>query len=156
MTLHLNETDDNDDDVMYEPDEQSPTKYNIVLCELYNDKIHGNNENSTTHYLVIGMFKCLDIRCLREMSSLYNRSYVEKINTITPHSHIRNYGNIVVRPYYVKPEIAQCILLSSGEQICIIKTIWIRLIQRAWRNVYKRYKTPSIRGLLLNRTRVTS
>ena len=32
---------DTDDDIIYDPDEASQTRYNIVLCELHNPKIHG-------------------------------------------------------------------------------------------------------------------
>jgi len=153
MTLHIDGYNSNSDsssdyeeneDVMYEPDETSPTKYNIVLCEIYNEKIHGNvSENKKelcNHYLVLGIFKKLDMKCLNEMSSFYNKSYMEKINKITPHSTIRNYRNILTSPNYIKPEIAYCICLAGGEEICILKTFWIRIIQRTWKTIYKSRK----------------
>jgi hypothetical protein len=51
------------------------------------------------------------------------------------HPFIRNYRRIVLRPEYIQPEIAECIILSSGESVAILKTFWIRIIQRAWRRV---------------------
>jgi hypothetical protein len=38
------------------------------------------------------------------------------------------------------PEIAQCILLPSGERMCIIKTFWLKLIQRKWKQIYQKRK----------------
>ena len=48
---------------IYDYDEISPTKYNIVLCELYNSKLHGNTNNNdvNNHYLLINRIKKLDI-----------------------------------------------------------------------------------------------
>jgi len=56
------------------------------------------------------------------------------------HSHIRNYRHIISSQKYIKPEIAQCILLPTNELIAILKTFWIRIIQRAWKRVYRARK----------------
>lgn len=53
------------------------------------------------------------------------------------HSHIRNYKHIISSQKYIKPEIAHCILLPTNELVAILKTFWIRIIQRAWKRVYK-------------------
>ena len=130
--------DEDEEDIMYEPDEPSPTKYNIVLCEIYNNKIHGVNRDALINqYMVVATFKHFDVAYLNRMSRFYNGSYVNNINKITPHSCIRNYTHIITRPNYVKPEIAHSIRLEGGEQVCIIKTFWIRLIQRAWKRVFR-------------------
>ena len=131
------EEEEEEHDIMYEADELSPTKFNIVLCDLYNEKLHGGDKKLNSQYMVIGAFKNFDIHYLNRMSRFYNRSYVSKIDKITPHSCIRNYKEIVTRSNYVKPEIAQTILLSGGEQVCILKTFWIRLIQRTWKRVFQ-------------------
>ena len=55
----------------------------------------------------------------------------------TRHPTIRNYFNI--RKRGLKPDIAQNIILSGGEKVSIIKTIWIRIIQRTWKRVYRAY-----------------
>ena len=52
------------------------------------------------------------------------------------HKLIRNYHNIIRRSNYIKPEIAECITLPTGENIAIIKTMWIKIIQRKWKKVY--------------------
>jgi hypothetical protein len=55
-----------------------------------------------------------------------------------PHVCIRNYFNIISRPDYIKPEIGLQIKLDTGEMVAIIKTFWLKLIQRAWKRVYKK------------------
>jgi hypothetical protein len=49
---------------------------------------------------------------------------------------IKNYENIVKNKNYIKPQIAENIVLKSGHTICIIKTIWLRLIQKTWKKIY--------------------
>jgi hypothetical protein len=67
---------------------------------------------------------------------------------LLPHPIIRNYFSIIDNPYYIKPEIAQCITLDSGETIVILKTFWLRIIQRKWKKIYKK-RVEIIRQRLL-------
>ena len=64
----------------------------------------------------------------------YNDSEVES------HNILRNYQNIIARLDYIKPEIAECIELESQYSVAIIKTIWIKLIQRKWKKIYAERK----------------
>jgi len=84
------------------------------------------------------------------------KSYNTQINSITnipSYSIVKNYENIVKNSNYIKPQIAENIVLESGHTICIIKTIWLKLIQRTWKKIYalrkatiaKRCKYESIR-----------
>ena len=57
--------------------------------------------------------------------------WIKKLNII-----IRNYQNIINKPNYIKPEIAQCIILETGHSIAIIKTLWIKFIQRKWKKIF--------------------
>ena len=57
-----------DDEIFYEADEVSATKYNIILCELFNELIHGkSNSVVVKHYLNICSLKDLDIQIINEM-----------------------------------------------------------------------------------------
>jgi hypothetical protein len=130
-----------DEDLDYEPDEDSLTKYNIIICELYNELIHGRtpNLNVKSHYLVNIRFKKFNINALNEIEyvgrTLYNK-FINSHNSIT-HPIFRNYRNIISRVNYIKPEIAHCIYLQTNECVAILKTFWIRLIQRKWKNIIK-------------------
>jgi hypothetical protein len=62
----------------------------------------------------------------------------EELVILQPHPIIRNYFNIINNPYYIKPEIAQCIILETGETIVILKTFWLRIIQRKWKKYFNK------------------
>lgn len=125
------------EEVVYDCDEISATKYNIVLCELYNGKLHGKTNNDVSnHYLLINRIKKLDINFINSLTMSLNNDYLERHQQIIPHKFIRNYHSIITRPNYIKPEIGQTIYLPSGHTVCIIKTLWIKIIQRAWKKVY--------------------
>ena len=133
---YYSESDSNSD---YSDTDSDKTKYTIVLCELYNSKIHGATQVTSEvhgHYMVISKFSNVSDPDLAQTATFYNRSYKKKINGISPHETIRNYKSIVTRDAYVKPEIGQCLYLDSGEYVCILKTHWLRLIQRNWKRVY--------------------
>ena len=138
------DSDDGNDEISYEPGEVSKTKYNIVLCELYNGGLHGNKEITVnTHYLTLDRFKpdvWWDVirNLYKSYNARYNRLLSEPGSEIwTAHSVIRNYKNIISSKTYIKPEIAECLYLNGNEEfVSIIKTIWIRLIQRTWKKIY--------------------
>jgi hypothetical protein len=103
------------DDLIYEPEENSLTKYNIVLCELYNKDYHGYFDGEINeHYLALTRFKKYD----------------------------NNYINIYRRnnPLRFKIEIAECLYLPSSHCVSILKTHWLKLVQRTWKKIYKHRK----------------
>ena len=148
----VNETDSTcpDDEQIYEPEELSSTKYNIVLCEIYNDLIYNSINLNTrtsiiininnllqlnTHYIVMYRFKFYNIFLIDDCITDYLFDLDRwPIGRPINHPMIRNYTNICLK---IKPEIAECIYLKTGECICILKTFWLRLIQRTWRKIYK-------------------
>lgn len=119
-------TEDDDEmdiyDITYEPEEPSLTKYNIVLCVKYNKLIHGDVDGEiNNHYLTLIRFKF----SLMKFDEI-NFDYI--INTL---GYNRN---------DVRLEITECIYLPSEYCISIIKTHWLRLIQRTWKRIYKERK----------------
>jgi hypothetical protein len=124
----------------YDTDDEQNTnnKFRLVLCHHYHDALHGKpkDANVMTHYLVIETFKRFDISQMRDMSDFYNTKYKEQPATKLKHKIVRNYSAIVTGDY-VKPEIAECFELPDHECVCIKKTFWLRLIQRAWKRVFK-------------------
>lgn len=133
-----NDNDDNDDANIYDTYEAGPTKYNIVLCEIYHN-MHGNNENLFYNYLTISRFKTFDIDEINEIAEFYNSHYgdIENKSELSP---IRNFQNIISRENYIKPEIAKHIILASGHSICILKTFWLKIVQRCWKNIFNKRK----------------
>lgn len=129
-------------DTFYGPEEQSLTKFNLVMCEIYNTNLHGDllDIHLHSHYLVKIRYREFDIELLRFDCAYENRKYRENFDFATRKRHkiIRNYANIISRPNYIKPEIVECIYLVDGLCIGILKTMWLRLIQRTWKNIYKK------------------
>ena len=60
-----------------------------------------------------------------------------KFNINLEHKIVRNYINIVTKDNYITPHIGQRIYLSGDECVAIIKTMWLRIVQRCWKRVYK-------------------
>jgi hypothetical protein len=143
-------------------------RFNIVLCELHNPAIHGFDKNSDPevagHYLIHSKYDTIicdgvlydydsdnsDNSDNDETSdNIYNVIHNYKMHieyNIIPSTHrtrhpfIRNYKAIVSNENYIKPEIAECLYLSGEECIAILKTFWLRLVQRAWKRVFAERK----------------
>uniref|UniRef100_A0A6C0E4P7 Uncharacterized protein n=1 Tax=viral metagenome TaxID=1070528 RepID=A0A6C0E4P7_9ZZZZ len=129
---------DYDDEILLNYGEKSKTKYNIVLCEHYNGRIHGPVDRLEDQFLVISCFKKYDYDYISEMAEFYNDNYFNRFKQVTPHAFIRNYKSIITNENYIQPEIAECHYLTSGECICIKKTFWLRILQRKLKNLYKK------------------
>ena len=135
-------TDDESDDeeynnIIYDPEEESKTRFNISICELYNRRLHGNADNIDIlyHYLIYERYKKLDVQYINLTINHIKYNYRNLNNR--NHNIFRNYRKIINNPNYIKPEITECIYLNTGHCIAIIKTIWIKLIQKKWKKIYK-------------------
>jgi hypothetical protein len=55
------------------------------------------------------------------------------------HCLIRNYHNIIKSFYYIQPHIVECIYLPEpgSECVAILKTFWLKIVQRVWKKIYK-------------------
>ena len=133
---------DCDDEILLNYGEKSKTKYNIVLCEHYNGRIHGQihgqMDRLEDQFLVISCFKKYDYNYISEMAEFYNDNYFNRVKQVTPHAFIRNYKSIITNENYIQPEIAECHYLPGGECVCIKKTFWLRILQRKMKNWYKK------------------
>lgn len=116
----------------------------LVVCELYNPIIHcydyTNNisewENVCMHWLNIKTFsRGISTNRINKFIKLIKNNY-KRYELIT-HPFIKNYHNIIVKNNYLQLHLAKNILLDTGEIICIIKTYWLKIIQRTWKRIYK-------------------
>lgn len=140
-------------------DVQNQKKHYLMLCELHNPFIHGDMEVNG-HYLVFKKFDPITKLCYEYLHNDDDDDYEDDaffITNITDdqqwlqshyssqtylspydnHPTIRNYYNIITRTNYIKPEIAEYILLPTLEAIAILKTFWLRIIQRKWKKVFQ-------------------
>jgi hypothetical protein len=122
--------------IIYHPEEISKTKYNIGICELYNKRIHGHAPNEIlSNYLLINRYKYLNMGYILDDCDFMNNEY-KCLHTYS-HYIFPNYRNIVTMQSYIKPEIIECKLIYTGYYIAIIKTFWIKMIQRFWKNIFR-------------------
>jgi hypothetical protein len=117
-------------------------KFALVVCELHNKHIHGFTDESDVnvhgHYLVTETFDQANVNLnkVHKICRIYSRQYRHLTPNLLDHPILRNYPAIVASNKYIQPQIAECIYLSGDERVAILKTHWIRLIQRNWRRVY--------------------
>jgi hypothetical protein len=138
--------------------------YQLGLCELHCFALHGGNK-MLGHYLMISTFTDFssnpddeietsddDDENIFEEAQYYNESYTGEL-TNTTHQFIRNYNKIINSLNYIKPEIMEVLLLSTGESVAILKTCWIRIFQRTWRRKFAKRIAffKNIRTILLRR-----
>ena len=122
-------------------------KNNIVLCEIFNPSMHGftseSDQNVIGHYLVIGKYPVDSIyfnnSLIRDVTNNYHSNIRELLlyPNYRRHPWIRNYKNIAARNNYIRPEIAECIILSGNETVAILKTFWLRIVQRTWKRIFR-------------------
>ena len=116
----------------------------LVICELYNPILHCYDyKNKKKDWVNICMHWINIKTCSPNISKNKIKKIIKLVNknyesyTRLPHPFIRNYENIISNKNYLQLHLAKNILLDTGEIICIIKTYWIRIIQRTWKRIYK-------------------
>ena len=144
-------------------------KFELALLELYIPLKHGILQPKQAsllygNYMIIERTE-LDrfynkenyiFRTLRKFKRDYN-NYVDKVkyemNITSLHPFIRNYDKIIKNPKHYKIEIIEPINISIGENewdvynTAIVKTHWIRLIQRRWR-MFQEKREHDIKDLM--------
>ncbi len=123
------------------------SKYKLLIPEIYNITIHGNtiksDPNIKGQFIVIQQFpikynKNIErlFRNINSQCNFYNNYYKSYFYYLTDNI-IRNFSNIIKTKNYIKPEIGQIFYLGGGECVCVIKTFWIKIIQRTWKKIFK-------------------
>ena len=97
-------------------------KYELAFCERFKPQIHGLDENSSPnikeHFLI---YATIDLN--------------EFLSDEFPREEKR------LRCYNIRLEIIQADELSGGqEQVCYLKTFWLRIVQRRWKKVFRERK----------------
>ena len=117
-------------------------KNNLILCEIFHPSKYGLDENSDknleTQIIVLYSYKYNGIKSL----SVINKDikYIKKNRRIiyqTLHPWVRNYNDI--NKNILNIQIAEKIILKGEECVAILKTFWIKIIQRTWKKVFRKY-----------------
>ena len=121
----------------------------LLIPEIYNKYFHGktfdSDPNIDGQILVLQTFNIhrdssiFDFfKYTNNLCKFYKNYYKKKFCEIySPHILLRNYNNIIKHPSYLNLQIGQIYYLKGNECVCIIKTIWLKLVQRAWKKIYK-------------------
>lgn len=135
------------------------SNYKLAILEPYLPLKHGVLD--TKHHVLYGHYLILDKISLKEfyqnidnintdlqnINSVYN-TYLDKLeyemNIENAHPIIRNYKHIIRNSNHFTVQIIKPTIVSIGNcewddySVGINKTYWLRLIQRRWREVYKK------------------
>ena len=149
---NINNDEFNYDDVNINVLSNITNKYNLFIPELYNKYIHGKtNEtdpNVNGQFMVLQTFKYDNsnenkvielFTYINSMSKFYKKYYLRNFRGLN-HDIIRNYKNIITNPKSLNLEIGLVCYLRGDECVCILKTFWLKLIQRAWKKIYQERK----------------
>lgn len=132
--------------------------FKLALIELYLPLKHGitdkQHETIYSNYLILDTIELdefyenikqvsSDIKHLTNMYTEYLNRLKYEMNINNLHPIIRNYEKIIAHPKHYQIQIIQPVTVSIGPNewdqysTAVVKTHWIRLIQRRWRSVLK-------------------
>jgi hypothetical protein len=127
-----NNYEDSDESSLYSDSESEPDSDSESIQE-----INLNNNETTiilTNYAIINEFKY--IKQTRYMCLTAYNNVENTLGRPLKSKTIRNYQNIIKSHKYLQPEIFEKIYVD-GRCCAIIKTFWIKIIQRSWKNIFK-------------------
>jgi hypothetical protein len=126
----------------------SLNKYELAICDFHIDYLYGKDETSSKN---IEQFHRVIYTI--DKNEFYNNNYVNQIyllNNIYCHllengriipqnnnSTIRNISKILSQPNRIKVDIIEYHELEELESVAVLKTFWLRILQRKWKKYYK-------------------
>jgi hypothetical protein len=124
----------------------------LLIPEIYNQYFHGKTVDSDPN--IEGQFLVLQSFYLNPTSKIsdffkyannlckFYKKYYEKnyYDSSLSHKLLRNYNDIIKNPNYLNLQIGKIHYLKGDECLCVINTFWLKLVQRAWKRVYKTRK----------------
>jgi len=139
----------------YECNHQINSYFNknvLLIPEIYNKYFHGktidSDPNIEGQFLVLQSFHINPNSRISDFFKYVNnlckfyKKYYEKnyYDSSLSHKLLRNYNDIIKNPNYLNLQIGKIHYLKGDECVCIIKTFWLKLVQRSWKRVYKMRK----------------
>ena len=142
----------------------SKTPLTLGICDIYHPRIHGSTLASSNsinlHYIVNCIVEPHDFMMaitstnkntsqpevelennyeydLEHLTRLYNKITIANANKYIRHPMIENYDAIIRKTDYIRVDIIETHMLDGMEEVAILKTHWLRLVQRKWKRLYK-------------------
>ena len=121
-------------------------RFKLALCELHNPMFHGGSYENDCDKEMCGHFlytMTINMNCpfwnrlkeSRTMAWMIKVYEIGGINAII-HPTIRNYKHMIYNQLFVLPQIVEKINGPNEYTSAIIKTHYLRLIQRKWKSIY--------------------
>lgn len=121
----------------------------LSYVQPYHTSLHGTNNNLDLNNRFLNIYSLtrhefFDINEFNQLNNFIGEQTIElynnnKNNTNMQHVSIRNYWKIY-KQISKQLQIVETNTLETGEEISIIKTFWIKLIQRKWKKIYQMRK----------------
>ena len=136
---------DSDSSIPYE----SFSRYRLGFCDLLHPYLHGVcndeddiNESIYGHYLYVTeteLENASNMIRMRESTFNYAARQIGGSQAMR-HPIMRNYSNYATHYYHISPQILEIIEGPGNYSTAVIKTHYIRLLQRKWKSIYERRK----------------
>lgn len=132
----IDDFDEDDELVLYEPEEQCPTRFTLAICIINKTASYPNNEY---FHMVVARFKCL--KCDYIEHCRYNYAYGDETQSRLFRRMFPRLSKYYNSPAFLRAELIETFYLPPDNYcVAVIKTIWLRLVQRTWRNVLAKRK----------------
>ena len=142
---------DTDSDYGFTNETSSNSRYELAYCELHNPQLHGGSYDNEEDEMMCGKYLYINKvhplfpsnnsniqRVYRNTNLINELRYMRRNNVITNvyHPTIRNYSNIICKRDYRNAQIVQRIRGPGTYSSAVIKTYYLRILQRKWKRIY--------------------
>lgn len=133
--------------VQGESDPEISNHFMVVSTVIDSDTYNNNNEdpedsdsdNEVIDIRTASIEDLIDFNM--EIASFENKCVKKHFKKyLNDHPTLRNYEKIIFKNIFVKPQIVEKLYLRGDECVAIIKTMWIKFIQRKWKKIFKQRK----------------
>lgn len=153
-----NDNDDNteDDDSIWSDDDDEGvdidgyghSEYVLAFCEIHHPRIHGGDRYTPRNRFTpprghwLAMWPLSVSNLLRGVHRWHSIALSEAYILYTHHPRtahhpdIRNFERILLHPRYSELQIVEVYDGPGEETLCVLKTFWIRILQRKWKRIF--------------------
>ena len=110
----------------------------LVLCSPHHAQVHGfvagrSSPGIDGHFIVEYTFRPDELsqgRCIQMTPGAALLGQAQRAN---PHARLRHYVHVALSGRIRGPQLARVVRLEGGEDVAVIKTCWLRILQRRCR-----------------------
>lgn len=113
--------------------------YNTDNDDTDDDNTDDDDTDDDDEYVIKNNVKTVSLNEELNWLTMHSRNAIN-----IPHPTIRNYKKIVNSPKYISLQIGEYITLPTLETVAILKTFWLRILQRKWKKYYNLSKNKKV------------